>query len=143
LMEYQIARVIDRLSENVAEEPDTRMIAIGGDIRFAAHRILEHWEPETLAEIPTKKLESLTDDVLRHNEDVVVKRYGISYIEAATVGPALLVYLMLARRFRVDTVLVSDTNLRGGLVYEMASRGSWTEAFRKQIVRSAISLARK
>ena len=143
LMEYQIARVIDRISENVSEEPDTRMIAIGGDIRFAAHRILEHWEPETLAEIPTKKLEALTDDVLRHNEDMVVKKYGISYIEAATVGPALLVYLMLAKQFSVDTVLVAETNLRGGLIYEMASRGSWTEAFRKQIVRSAISLGRK
>ncbi len=143
LMEYQIARVIDRISENVAEEPGTRMIAIGGDIRFAAHRILEHWEPETLAEIPTRKLEALTDDVLRQNEDAVVKKYGISYTEAATVGPALLVYLMLAKHFGVESVLVSDTNLRGGLIHEMASRGSWTEAFRKQIVRSAISLGRK
>lgn len=143
LMEYQIARVIDRISENVAPEPGTRMIAIGGDIRFAAHRILEHWEPETLAEIPTQKLEALTDDVLRLNEDAIVKKYGISYTEAATVGPALLVYLMLAKHFDVPSVLVSDTNLRGGLIHEMASRGSWTEAFRKQIVRSAISLGRK
>lgn len=143
LMEYQIARVIDRISENVSEEAGTRMIAIGGDIRFAAHRILEHWDPEKLAEIPTKKLEALTDDVLRLNEDAVVKKYGISYSEATTVGPALLVYLMLAKHFGVETVLVADTNLRGGLIHEMASRGSWTEAFRKQIVRSAISLGRK
>jgi exopolyphosphatase / guanosine-5'-triphosphate,3'-diphosphate pyrophosphatase len=143
LMEYQINRIIDRISETVTEEPDTRLIAIGGDIRFAARQILGHWDPETLAEIPTKKLESLANDILRQNEDTVVKRYGLSYIEAATVGPALLVYLLLARHFAVETVLVSDSNLRGGLIYEMAARGSWTEAFRKQIVRSAISLGRK
>lgn len=143
LMEYQIARIIDRIGETVVDEPDTRLIAIGGDIRFAARQIIEHWEPDTLAELPTSKLETLTNSVLRLHEDALVKKYGISYIEASTVGPALLVYLLLARHFNVDTVLVSDSNLRDGLIYEMAVRGSWTEAFRKQIVRSAISLGRK
>lgn len=143
LMEYQIARMIDQIRENLAEEPDTRLIAIGGDIRFAAHQILPHWEPETLAEITTKKLETLTNAVLRSSEDMIVKRYGISYIEAETIGPALLVYLRLARHFGVETLLVSDTNLRGGLLHEMAARGNWTEAFRKQIVRSALNLGRK
>jgi len=143
LMEYQIARIIDRVSETVADEPDTRLIAIGGDIRFATRVILDHWDTDTLAEIPTAKLEALTNEVLRLNEDLLVKKYALSYIEAATVGPALLVYLLLARHFGVETVLVSDSNLRDGLVYEMAVRGSWTEAFRKQIVRSAISLGRK
>ena len=143
LMEYQIARIIDRIGETVVDEPDTRLIAIGGDIRFAARQIIEHWEPDTLAELPTAKLETLTNSVLRMHEDALVKKYGISYIEASTVGPALLVYLLLARHFNVDTVLVSDSNLRDGLIYEMAVRGSWTEAFRKQIVRSAISLGRK
>jgi len=143
LMEYQIGRIIDRISETVADEPDTRLIAIGGDIRFAARQILAHWDPEILAEIPTAKLESLTNDILRWNDDTLVKKYGLSYIEASTVGPALLVYLLIARHFGVETILVSDSNLRDGLVYEMAVRGSWTEAFRKQIVRSAITLGRK
>jgi exopolyphosphatase / guanosine-5'-triphosphate,3'-diphosphate pyrophosphatase len=143
LMEYQIGRIIDRIGETVVDEPDTRLIAIGGDIRFAARQVIEQWEPDTLAELPTAKLETLTNSVLRMHEDALVKKYGISYIEASTVGPALLVYLLLARHFNVDTVLVSDSNLRDGLIYEMAVRGSWTQAFRKQIVRSAISLGRK
>ncbi len=143
LMEYQIARIIDRVSETVIDEPDTRLIAIGGDVRFAARQLLDHWPADTLAKIPTARLETLTNDVLRLNEDAVVKKYGVSYIEATTLGPALLVYLLLARHFRVDQILVSDSNLRDGLIYEMAVRGSWTEAFRKQIVRSAISLGRK
>jgi len=143
LMEYQIGRIIDRIGETVVDEPDTRLIAIGGDIRFAARQVIEQWEPDTLAELPTAKLETLTNSVLRMHEDALVKKYGISYIEASTVGPALLVYLLLARHFNVDTVLVSDSNLRDGLIYEMAVRGSWTQAFRKQIVRSAVSLGRK
>lgn len=143
LLEYHIARIIDRISETVADEPNTNLIAIGGDIRFAAHRIRKNWAPDTLARLPIDKLESLTNEVLRLNEDSLVKKYGINYIEASTLGPALLVYLSLAKHFKVSTVLVADSNLRDGLVYEMAVQGSWTEAFRKQIVRSAISLGRK
>lgn len=143
LMEYQIAKFIDQISDSVPPEPDTQLIAIGGDVRFAARRMLEHWEPDTLAEIPTERLENLTAEVLRLDEDTVVKRYGLSYIEATTVGPALLVYLLLARHFSIERLLVSDSNLREGLLNEMAVGGNWAEAFRKQIIRSAITLGRK
>jgi exopolyphosphatase/guanosine-5'-triphosphate,3'-diphosphate pyrophosphatase len=143
LLEYQIARVIDQVSEVVPDEPGTNLIAIGGDIRFAARHLLEHWEPDTLAEIPTSRLEALTADTLRLDDDALVKKYGLSYIEATTVGPALLVYLLLARHFAIQQVLVSDSNLREGLLYEMAVGGSWTEAFRKQIIRSAITLGHR
>lgn len=143
LMEHQVQRVVDLINETVHAEPDSRLIAIGGDVRFAAHRLLEQWPPDTLAELPLPRFESLTADLLRLDEDAIVKKYGLSYLDAATVGPALLVYLMLARHFEVDSILVSDSNLRDGLIYEMAVQGSWTEAFRKQIIRSAISLGRK
>jgi exopolyphosphatase/guanosine-5'-triphosphate,3'-diphosphate pyrophosphatase len=143
LMEYQIARVIDEIAELIPEETDTQLIAIGGDIRFAARRILEHWEPDTLAEIPVAQLESLTAEAIRLDDDALVKKYALSYIEASTVGPALLVYLMLAKHFSIERILVSDSNLREGLLHEMAVGGSWTEAFRKQIIRSALMLGRR
>lgn len=143
LMEYQIARVIDEIAELIPEEADTQLIAIGGDIRFAARCMLEHWEPDTLAEIHIAQLESLTAEAIRLDEDALVKKYALSYIEASTVGPALLVYLMLAKHFSIERILVSDSNLREGLLYEMAVGGSWTEAFRKQIIRSALTLGRR
>lgn len=143
LMEYQIARVIDEIAELIPEEADTQLIAIGGDIRFAARCMLEHWEPDSLAEIQISQLESLTAEAIRLDEDALVKKYALSYIEASTVGPALLVYLMLAKHFSIERILVSDSNLREGLLYEMAVGGSWTEAFRKQIIRSALTLGRR
>jgi len=143
LMEHQIGRIIDRLSETLEPESDTRLIAIGGDIRFAARQILEHWDTDTFAEIQTSKLVELTDDVLRLDEDGIVKKYGTSYIEAETLGPALLTYQKLAQHFELKTILVSNTNLRDGLLHDMALGGSWTSAFRDLIVRSAIALGRK
>jgi len=124
-------------------EANTRMIAIGGDIRFAARQILGHWDTDTLAEIPTAKLSELTNDVLRLDEDAIVRKYATSYIEAETLGPALLTYQRLAQHLELETILVSNTNLRDGLLHDMALGGNWTSAFRDLIVRSAIALGRK
>ena len=59
-------------------------------------------------------------------------------------GPALLAYKMLAEHFSLCVhVYVCDTNLRDGLLRDMCSGGRWTDEFRNQIIRSAISLGRK
>ena len=50
---------------------------------------------------------------------------------------------MLAQHFDLKEVFVCETNLRDGLLNDMAVGGSWTGEFRNQIVRSAISLGRK
>ncbi len=143
LMEHQIGRIIDRVSESLPDESDTRMIAIGGDMRFAVRQIVGHWDTDTLAELPTLALVELTNDVLRLDVDGVVKKYGTNFIEAETLGPALLTYQRIAQHFRLPTVLVSNTNLRDGLLHDMALGGSWTSAFRSLIVRSAIALGKK
>ncbi len=143
LMEHQIGRIVDRISDIVPGAADTRLIAIGGDIRFAAREILEYWEPGTFARLPTAKLAELTNQVLRLDEDGIVRRYGVSFIEAETLGPALLTYLKIAEHFQAQEVLVSDTNLRDGLLHDIALGGNWTSAFRNLIVRSAIALGRK
>ncbi len=143
LMEHQIGRILDRMTELLQPESDTKMIAIGGDIRFAARHLLGHWNTDELAEISTLELTELSDDILRLDDDAIVKKYGISYIEAETIGPALLTYQMIAKHFELPTILVSNTNLRDGLLHDMALRGSWTSAFRNLILRSAIALGRK
>ncbi|WP_372726349.1 exopolyphosphatase, partial [Novipirellula sp.] len=76
-------------------------------------------------------------------EDAIVKRFGASFIEAETLGPALLAYSMLAQAFNQTHVYVCDTNLRDGLLRDMAIGGEWTAEFRNQIVRSAITLGRR
>jgi exopolyphosphatase/guanosine-5'-triphosphate,3'-diphosphate pyrophosphatase len=47
----------------------------------------------------------------------------------------------MARAFQLEHVLVTNTNLRDGLLHEMAVRQPWTHEFRHQIVRSAANLA--
>lgn len=60
-----------------------------------------------------------------------------------TLAPALLVYHLIAQHFALSELYVCDTNLRDGLFHDMAVGGTWSEEFRNQISRSAISLGRK
>ncbi len=143
LLESHIRRTLVRITEQIRADMTIHLIAIGGDMRFAAHRILEDWNGVSLAELPTDALAELTEEILQCDEDGIVKQFGASFIEAKTLGPALLSYTLLAQHFSLPHVYVCDTNLRDGLLHDMAVGGSWTAEFRNQIVRSAVSLGRK
>ena len=143
MLESHIRRTLVQISELVREDKSINVIALGGDIRFAAHQLLDDWDGASLAELPTKRLAKFTEKVLGLDDDAIVKRYGASFSEAQTLGPALLAYTLLAKHFALPHIFVCETNLRDGLLHDMAVGGSWTAEFRNQIVRSAISLGRK
>ena len=143
MLESHIRRTLVQVAETVGTSTPIHLVALGGDIRFATHRILEGWDESTLAELPIDHLKSLTDEVLTMDVDMIVKNLGASFIEAETLGPALLAYTMLAEHFSLSRMFVSDTNLRDGLLHDMSVGGTWTYEFRNQIIRSAISLGRK
>ncbi len=143
LLESHIRRTLVRITEQIRTDMTIHLIAIGGDMRFAAHRILENWDGISLAELPTDRLSELAEEILQFDEDAIVKKFGASFIEAKTIGPALLSYSLLAQHFELPHVYVCDTNLRDGLLRDMSVGGTWTAEFRNQIVRAAVSLGRK
>ncbi len=143
LMESHIRRTLVQVGEHVHTDPAIHLVALGGDIRFAVHQILEDWDAVSLAELPTDRLEEFTEAIISLDQEAIVQRFGVSSIEAETLAPALLAYTMTAKHFGLAKLLVSDTNLRDGLLHDMAVGGSWTAEFRNQIVRSAISLGRR
>ena len=143
MMESHIHRAITQITSTIRHDSSIHMIALGGDMRFAGRQLLQNWDGVSLAKIPTSDLTEFTESILSLDEDAIVKRYDASFVEAQSVGPALLTYAILAKQFELEHVFVCDTNLRDGLLHDMAVRGSWTAEFRNQIVRSAISLGRK
>ncbi|MGD9857061.1 MAG: HD domain-containing protein, partial [Planctomycetaceae bacterium] len=93
--------------------------------------------------ITVAQLGKLAYSILELSPDEVVRKYRVTFQEAETLGPAILVYLELARLLDLNRVLVSNANLRDGLLQEMATADIWTDDFRNQIVRSALDLGRK
>lgn len=143
IMENQILRIVAQIREHVGGDMPLDMIASGGDMRFAVGHLTEAWDPSELAYLSVEDLNAFTRRILLMSEDEIVQRYGISFQDAETVAPALLSYVLLARSFDQTKIAVSDTNLRDGLLQDMAIRDVWTANFRSQIIRSAISLGRR
>ena len=143
IMEGKIQRTIEQVREQVPDHGPIELIGLGGDMRFAAMQIIPDWNPLSLGQVPRVELEALTNQMLELPEDEIVQRYHLSYPEAETVGPALLAYVLMARAFDLVNVLVTNTNIRDGLLKEMAISEAWSEDFHKQIVRSAVGLAER
>jgi exopolyphosphatase/guanosine-5'-triphosphate,3'-diphosphate pyrophosphatase len=144
IMETQIHRTIDEIVEHVSPtEGPLELMAMGGDVRFAAHTINPDWDMQQLARVPISQLEKLTDRILGMTEDQLVRKFDLTFPEAETVGPALLANVLLARELGLKEILVTSLTLRDGLLREMATRTSWTAEFSQQIIRSAIDLGRR
>ncbi|MCA9114516.1 MAG: exopolyphosphatase [Planctomycetaceae bacterium] len=143
IMEKQIDRTVDQITHQVAPDGPVEMLAIGGDVRFAASQLVNDWGNLPLARLRTDELEKFTRAMLQLSDDELVRRYHLTFPDAETLGPALLAYVHLARRFGREEIFVTHTNLRDGLLQEMANRGSWTEEFRQQVIRSAMALGRR
>lgn len=143
IMESQIKRITEQILQQMPAEKPSELITIGGDMRFAAKELIPDWQPDGLARLPLAKLEKLTDAVLSLNEDKLVHKYHVTFPDAGTLGAALLAYVQLSRSFELKQLIVSNVNLRDGLLQDLAHRGGWNEDFSNQVIRSAIELGRK
>jgi exopolyphosphatase/guanosine-5'-triphosphate,3'-diphosphate pyrophosphatase len=143
IMQSQIGRTVDEIVVHVPSEGSTELIALGGDVRFAAAQILPEKKLQHLGRVSTASLERFTDKVLEMSPDEIVQKYQISFPDAETLGPALLAYSLLARTLHLDHILVTNVNLRDGLLKDLAVRGAWTEDFSEQVLRSVIDFGRK
>ncbi len=142
LMENEIRQNMGRLGEYLDMSEPLQMIALGGDVRFAAKHLHPDWNTNQAATLDTNDLEEFTDQLLSLSVDEVVEQYQLSFQEAETIAAALLIYVELARMYGVEEFLVCNANLRDGLLKEM-SQGAWTDELNQQIIRSAVDLGRK
>jgi exopolyphosphatase/guanosine-5'-triphosphate,3'-diphosphate pyrophosphatase len=143
IMERQIDNTVAQIRERLSEEGDVQMIAIGGDVRFAVAQLQPDWDRSNKTMLPVGMLETFTDRLLKLSPDSIAHKYHISFPEAETLGPALLAYVRLARALNQECILVTNTNLRDGLLQELAATAAWSDEFRAQIYRSAVNLGRK
>jgi exopolyphosphatase/guanosine-5'-triphosphate,3'-diphosphate pyrophosphatase len=143
IMESHINRTVEEIADHVSRDGQIELIAMGGDVRFAVRQLAPEWDGRSLARLSVKSLEDFTNKILGQSEDKLVRKYKLSFPEAETLGPALLAYVLLAKELQLSSVLVTNVNLRDGLLQEMASGAAWSKEFSQQIIRSAKDLGRK
>ncbi len=143
LMRSEVRHTMDQVRHTVPWKEPVEIVALGGDIRFAARQLLPDWNPGELACLEVDGLASLCDKILGLSADKIVRQFQTSYPDAAVLGPALLCYLEVARTFDRDRLFVCNVNLRDGLLREIAAGDQWGDDFSRQVTRSALDLGRK
>ena len=143
VMEGQFSRMIGQIKQEAGKQDLKNMVAIGGDIRFAARQIAPANANSSPIQIELADLTILTDQILTESTERLVVKYHMSLPEAETLGPALMAYEMLAKAIGVEQILVADFNLRDGIVEEMAQGGKWSYSVEQQTIQSAVQIGRK
>lgn len=143
LLNTQIRHHIDQIDWEPPADAMIELVALGGDMRFAASQLLSDWREQSLPEISLESLEKLADSIVSRPVEELVKKYRMSLPDAETLAPALVGYVLLARHFELKKIHVSSVNLRDGLLQELAAKEDWSEEFRSQVIRSAINLGEK
>ncbi len=143
IMESQIQRSIAQIRQRMPRDQSLRMIALGGDVRFAVKQLDAPWDSCGLASLQLKQLKDLTDGILACSAEEVARDYRLTFTDAEAAGPALLTYVQLAAALGLEEIQVSSINLRDGLIKEMALHEAWTDDFVHQIIRSAVDFGRR
>jgi exopolyphosphatase / guanosine-5'-triphosphate,3'-diphosphate pyrophosphatase len=123
--------------------PNVQLLALGGDIRFAAAHLGARRDRGSIARLDLARLAALTATMLDLSVEETARKHHLSPPDAETLAPALLAHVEIARLLRQKRIHTAQTNLREGLLENMASRDSWSPSFRKQVLRSAINVGRK
>ena len=119
------------------------LLALGGDARFAATHLLGEWDPERPVRLKVKDLAAFTHEILALSADDLVREYHLTYADAETLGPALLILTRIAQAFRFKTLLVSGRTMRDGLMRDAASGGVWSADFVGLVEESVLQLGRR
>lgn len=143
IMESHVDRVVERLRGHVPND-SVQLLALGGDIRFAASQLSAEELSTRVRRLPVADLRKFTDSLLKLDVDRIIEKYHVSLPDAESLGPALLAFVRMADSFGVDEILISGFTLRDAVLNEMSSRRrQWSDDFQRQILNSAVELSRR
>jgi exopolyphosphatase / guanosine-5'-triphosphate,3'-diphosphate pyrophosphatase len=143
LMESEIQRTIAQIRHSIPPAAIKNMIALGGDVRFAANRLIADYNPLIPARIPLAALEKFTGEIMSLSVNDCARKYKIPFPDAETLSPALLFYSILGRAFSLKSIIASDISMRHGILIEMTKAEPSGDDFGRQIIRSAWEVAKK
>ena len=140
LLRRLIANVVEEIRLEFPLPAITNVIAMGGDVRFAASQL----QDVEGGSISRGAFLAFCAEVEKLDEDQLIDRFRLHAGEAETLAPALLVYGTLLAETSADGVVVSDASLRLGVLLETAAHDRESQAeFEAQVLASAEAVGEK
>lgn len=144
LLKLYIANVLEEIRVDMPLDRVTHLIALGGDVRFAASQ-LQAKESDGARTMSRDDLLAFCDQIESLDDEAVAERFRLPVAEAETLVPAMLVYRSILAQTSARRFVVSDASMRGGVLLDMAEPGGRLGAvdFEKQVLASADALGLK
>lgn len=141
----QISNIITTIRRSFPLKEAANFLAVGGDVRLAGRVITGSAACTGLCIVSRDQFESFVEAVTRSTLDGLVQKYNLSYIDAETLGPALLTYLLLLKQTSAQKVVISDANIRWGIFQDLSpsEEGARRTVLTHQVLSAARSLGRK
>lgn len=145
MLHRYIAHIIEEIRVDIPLERVTHVVAIGGDVRFAAVHILDRDFEDGVLEVPRDRFLAFCDQIEKHDEDSLVERFMLAPSDAETLVPALLIYRTLIAETAASSLVVCDASLRFGALLDLAVPGGrlGAEDFERQVLASADAVGLK
>lgn len=143
LLAREIQRALVQMRRDLPEQVPDTLIAMSGDARFAAARLLSDWDAREVGRLNPRAFIQFGERILAMNTADIVRQYGVPYAEAESLGIALQIYAQIARLFSIREIWVPKIHLRTGLEIEQATRALWTSDFSRQVENAARLLGAK
>lgn len=136
LMQSHIKRSVEQILLEPSHNNILALVTLGGDARFAASCIGTKNKSGSISAMKTAKLSKFTQEIIKETPDELVHRLHLAYPDAEALGPALMIYELLATALNMPKVFTGYATLREGALLDIASGGSWSDEFIQQVLRS-------
>lgn len=140
-----IAKVLTTAEGSLSLDNVRSFVAVGGDVRFAAHKIGTPTESKDLYSVEVSDFNHLVSECEHLSVEQTARKHGLPIADAETLAPALLIYRALLRRTEVDKMIVSRVSMRDGLLLDLARNvaDEEDEEITEGVLHSAWTLAEK
>jgi exopolyphosphatase/guanosine-5'-triphosphate,3'-diphosphate pyrophosphatase len=144
LLRRHIHNVVDDIRRELPLSEVEYFVALGGDLRFAADRMLGE-TTDGLPVLARDPFVAFCDQVTAFDLEQLVEQYHLAQADAETLVPALLANRELLLETPAQEVIVPDASLRKGLILDLAQSesGLGLEDFSRQVLSSAAALGEK
>jgi exopolyphosphatase/guanosine-5'-triphosphate,3'-diphosphate pyrophosphatase len=143
LLQQEIGRTTKQIAALVGRGKRATLVALGGEMRFAAAELVREWDGTASVPIGLGELVRLARGMAALPPEKLVKKYHLSFSDAETLVPSLSFYIKLAQDCAVNRIVVASASMRHGILLEMAGYLHEGDGFDEIILASAEEVARK
>jgi len=142
-VENQVRMAVSHIHQYFHGEEPVRVLALGGEMRLAAHELRPDAEGMDIVVLPYEEIAGMGRRMLQQSAEDLVRTRHLSFPDAEALGPALFTCAQFAHELGIEEVSACGVSMRDGLLAEMLSSTYWTGDFSRQIIHSAIELGEK